>query len=104
MTDTYSDNVGYVDYIYYHAMISDETYALTKKTCNFSRSNSSVSNDCVNLLYYYAPIEFGNIDVYSIYAPACLADLTNSSTNASTVSNRSSPLKKQLLNPVPTTQ
>lgn len=93
VTDTYSDNVGYVDYIYYHAMISDETYALTKKTCSFSRSNSSVSNDCINLLYYYAPIEFGNIDVYSIYAPVCLAD----STNASTV--RSSPLKK-LLNPV----
>lgn len=33
--DFYNDNWGYVKYVYYYVMISDEIYVELKKECNF---------------------------------------------------------------------
>jgi serine carboxypeptidase-like clade 2 len=89
--DAYNDNWGYIEYLYYHAMISDQTYSQMRTVCNFTHDNVPLSDDCIQLLYYQADNEYGAIDPYSIYAPACTS---NTSTNHST-------RKKELLfNPV----
>lgn len=74
--DTYSDNWGYIDFLYYHAMISDQLYAKIKVVCNFQRKNATLSDACVKLLYYNADEEQGEIDPYSVYAPACTSNTT----------------------------
>lgn len=82
VTDSYNDNWGYVKYVYYHAMISDETYAELKKECNFTHQNDPVSHKCIQLLYYEADDEYGNMDPYSIYAPACISNTSANSTGS----------------------
>lgn len=62
-------------------MISDKTYKLIMKSCNF-RSNKT-SDKCDNAMNYAMNHEFGNIDQYSIYTPSCDASKTNTTTKIS---------------------
>jgi hypothetical protein len=50
-----------------------------------------LSDDCIQLLYYQADIEYSAIDPYSIYAPACTSNTSR---------NHSTQKKKLLFNPV----
>jgi serine carboxypeptidase-like clade 2 len=93
--DNYYDNWGYVDFLYYHAMISDELYSQIKVVCNFTKANSTLSDKCIQLLYYDTENEYGRIDPYSVYAPACLSN-TSFGGNSSSLLNLRRP---KLFNP-----
>ncbi|KAK7324016.1 hypothetical protein VNO77_27555 [Canavalia gladiata] len=58
---------GY-DYLWTHALNSDQTHELIQKYCDFTSEN--VTAICVNATRK-ASIEKGNIDFYNIYAPLC---------------------------------
>jgi len=93
--DDYYDNWGYVDFLYYHALISDQLYYRIKVGCNFSKTNLTLSDACVELLYYDTEDEYGRIDPYSVYAPACV-DNTTFGGNATFPARK----KRPLFNPV----
>ncbi|KAH7655701.1 Peptidase S10 serine carboxypeptidase protein [Dioscorea alata] len=57
-----------IDYIWTHALNSDETHEAILSTCNFTSGN--FSEKCYNALIS-ASMEIGNIDGYNIYAPIC---------------------------------
>lgn len=76
VTDNYYDSIGTVTFWWTHSMISDTTYKLILKNCNFSAEKSS--KKCDESVYYAINSEFGDIDQYSIYTPSCMG-LTNSS-------------------------
>ncbi|KAL6216545.1 hypothetical protein ACLB2K_009768 [Fragaria x ananassa] len=62
---------GIVDYLWTHALSSDETNAGIHKYCDFTSENSSdLCDNYVHQLYK----EKGQIDIYNIYAPLCLED------------------------------
>eukprot|EP00253_Pinus_taeda_P020337 PITA_20337 len=59
--DSYSDNVGGIQYLFSHALISNATYNNIINNCNFNQEN--YLGDASN--------EVGNIDPYDIYTPVC---------------------------------
>lgn len=61
--DVERDGLGAADYLWTHALISDETYAPLHK-CLESKNYTNCSFDAA-----YA--EVGDIDPYDIYAPTC---------------------------------
>ncbi|KAL6215519.1 hypothetical protein ACLB2K_014948 [Fragaria x ananassa] len=62
---------GIVDYLWTHALSSDETNAGIHKYCDFTSENSSdLCDNYVHQLYK----EKGHIDMYNIYSPLCLED------------------------------
>ncbi|KAL8037334.1 hypothetical protein ABFX02_11G032600 [Erythranthe guttata] len=69
--DNYYDNVGTVTYWWSHSMISDQTYKLIMKSCNFRSQN--ISQKCDDAVSYAMNHEFGDIDQYSIYTAKCKA-------------------------------
>ncbi|KAF6162478.1 hypothetical protein GIB67_026316 [Kingdonia uniflora] len=71
VTDNYYDGIGTVTYWWSHSMISDGTYQSIMTHCNFKSGNNSES--CDEALTYAMNHEFGDIDQYSIYTPACIA-------------------------------
>ncbi|KAI3815189.1 hypothetical protein L1987_14849 [Smallanthus sonchifolius] len=66
-----TDDKGFNDYLWSHALISDEIY--TKLTQNCSNANTS---DYCNNLEEELGEEIGDIDFYNIYGPTC-TPLTN---------------------------
>ncbi|XVF48400.1 hypothetical protein PTKIN_Ptkin03bG0187100 [Pterospermum kingtungense] len=76
VTDNYYDSIGTVTFWWSHSMISDRTYKSILKYCNFTADKSS--KKCDDAVNYAINHEFGDIDQYSIYTPACLV-LTNNS-------------------------
>lgn len=62
-----NDEAGY-EFMWYHNLISDETYAKFRKACNFSGVESI--HDCTSA-ESDANVEAGHIDLYNIYAPIC---------------------------------
>nr|GMD89018.1 serine carboxypeptidase II-3-like [Ipomoea batatas] len=56
------------DYLWSHALMSDETHAAINKYCDFL--NGNYSDTCIG---YTAQVgnEIGYIDIYNIYAPLC---------------------------------
>lgn len=68
-----TDNNGTFDYMWSHAMISDETYQGLMKYCttpNFNRTKC-------NLMQFAVDEEVGAIDFYNIYGPVCSHSRTN---------------------------
>ncbi|XP_029128792.1 serine carboxypeptidase II-3-like [Cajanus cajan] len=66
--DDVTDTKGLFDYLWTHALNSDETHELIEKYCDFSSRNESTK--CANAKSW-ALIEKGNIDFYNIYGPQC---------------------------------
>lgn len=69
-----TDEIGMYDFLWTHALISDETLYKIHKYCNFSPNASQPPQpEC-----YDASDEVGSdiqdIDIYNIYAPLCLSD------------------------------
>ncbi|KAE9464309.1 hypothetical protein C3L33_03783, partial [Rhododendron williamsianum] len=75
VTDNYHDTVGTVTFWWSHSIISDPTYKSILKNCNFKSDN--LSQQCDDAVNYATNHEFGSIDPYSIYTPACLTSATN---------------------------
>eukprot|EP01018_Ginkgo_biloba_P005851 Gb_09231 [translate_table: standard] len=64
-----TDNRGRNDYVWTHALISDETYDGLQKYCDYS-PNAPESAQC-DTFKEISYAEKGNIDLYNIYAPVC---------------------------------
>nr|CAD1833637.1 unnamed protein product [Ananas comosus var. bracteatus] len=65
-----TDTRGMYDYFWTHALISDEAIGAIHKSCNFSADSGDQSQRCLQAL---ESIQFGNLDIYNIYAPLCLS-------------------------------
>jgi len=63
-----TDYIGTFQYVWSHALISDQLYEQVISTCNGSKFNIGVCNNLEDQVYG----EMGNIDIYSIYAPKCI--------------------------------
>ena len=62
--------LGIYDYLWAHALNSDETNAGIHKYCDSDSGNSSSSSKC-DQYQNQGFDELGNIDLYNIYAPLC---------------------------------
>ncbi|XP_022957332.1 serine carboxypeptidase-like 27 [Cucurbita moschata] len=69
VTDDYHDYVGTFEYWWTHGLISDSTYRLLRRSCDFG-SSQHPSAECKKALTV-AEFEQGNIDPYSIYTRPC---------------------------------
>eukprot|EP01018_Ginkgo_biloba_P005848 Gb_09232 [translate_table: standard] len=70
--NTVTDSRGSIDFLWTHALISDQSYEGILKYCNFSVETQVQSTHCMNFLENGSE-ELGNIDGYNIYAPVCSA-------------------------------
>ncbi|KAL8156256.1 putative serine carboxypeptidase-like 23 [Apium graveolens] len=68
-----TDNNGTFDYMWSHAMISDETYQGLMKYC----TNPNFNRTKCNLIQFAVDTEVGEIDFYNIYGPVCNHSRTN---------------------------
>jgi len=80
--DDETSQKGMYDYWWTHAILSDTTHDAIFKYCNFSSESSSAM--CDNIIIK-AFDEIGNIDIYNIYAPICLTDLSNASATTGSI-------------------
>ncbi len=74
LTDGYSDNLGTIEFYYYHSLISDQTYTTLIQNCNFSVDGpvESVPNPtCDNTVDYAYDVELAEINPYNIYGLNC---------------------------------
>ncbi|CAE6005396.1 unnamed protein product [Arabidopsis arenosa] len=67
--DKHYDSLGSAMYAWSHAMMSDKSYKSILKHCSFTAHKNS--NKC-NWALYFAFIEFGKVNGYSIYSPSCV--------------------------------
>ncbi|KAM7278269.1 hypothetical protein ACFE04_005403 [Oxalis oulophora] len=68
--DDITGTKGMYDYFWTHALISDEANNKINKNCDYTSGN--LSSACDNATNDAAQ-EMGDIDIYNIYAPICLA-------------------------------
>lgn len=74
-TDDYYDDKGLLEYAWSHAVISDQEYEKAKQVCNFKLSDwTSECNAAMAVVF----TKYNEIDIYNIYAPACLLNGTSS--------------------------
>nr|XP_019710268.1 serine carboxypeptidase II-3 isoform X2 [Elaeis guineensis] len=67
-----TDNKGLCDYLWTHALISDETIDAIHKYCNFSPDASNQTNQCYQAVGVVNQV-FDTLDIYNIYAPLCFS-------------------------------
>ncbi|XP_060168278.1 serine carboxypeptidase-like 26 isoform X1 [Lycium barbarum] len=65
-----TDGKGQLDYLWSHALISDETHLGIQQHCE-SKSKSETEIKTCEEFQITAQTELGNIDAYNIYAPVC---------------------------------
>ncbi|KAH0894872.1 hypothetical protein HID58_057301 [Brassica napus] len=76
LMDDFHDRLGLFQYIWSLGFISDQTYSLLKLQCGFeSFIHSSKACDKIQEI---ADKEIGNIDQYSVFTPACIANASQS--------------------------
>lgn len=76
VTEAFYDDTGILEYAWSHAVISDQQYVKAKQVCDFRQFNWS--KKC-NKAMKEVLKEYSKIDIYNIYAPACLLNGTSSS-------------------------
>ncbi|KAF9624052.1 hypothetical protein IFM89_007750 [Coptis chinensis] len=64
-----TDQTGFVEYAWSHAIISDQLYHTILKECDFKRENQTTT--CGLLIRGFLQA-YSDIDIYSIYSPVCL--------------------------------
>ncbi|XP_055815808.1 serine carboxypeptidase-like 26 isoform X2 [Solanum dulcamara] len=84
-----TDEKGQLDYLWSHALISDETHLGIQQHCNTQTETKTCQQ-----LQSTAQTELGNIDPYNIYGPLCSIDNDDSSS-----SKRTKVLKKNGYDP-----
>lgn len=83
--DSSSDDRGLADYAWDHAVISDELYNTIKKECTFP-DNGEENGPCNKAWNdFFEAIQ--DIDIYSLYTPACTDTLANASRSNSSSSS-----------------
>ncbi|KAI3869109.1 hypothetical protein MKX03_006126 [Papaver bracteatum] len=92
--DNYFDSLGTVTYWWSHSMISDHTYQSIISGCNFTIIDNSPSCDAA--ISYAMNHEFGYIDQYSIYTPACRAVLTASNYTTQNIRFKNTLLRRRV--------
>jgi serine carboxypeptidase-like clade 2 len=80
--DSSSDDRGLADYAWDHAVISDEVYGAIKSNCKFS--DDADESDACNSAWNDFFNAMNDIDLYSLYTPAC----TNAMINSTSTSTR----------------
>lgn len=76
LMDDFHDRLGLFQYIWSLGFISDQTYSLLQLQCGFESFIHS-SKPC-NKILEIADKEIGNIDQYSVFTPACVANASQS--------------------------
>ncbi|KAG6433658.1 hypothetical protein SASPL_105273 [Salvia splendens] len=77
-TNDYYDYKGLLEYVWSHAVISDEEFDKAKLACDFKLEHwSGAWNAAMTLVFDH----YNEIDIYNIYAPSCLLNTTSSSDN-----------------------
>ncbi|XP_010447670.1 PREDICTED: serine carboxypeptidase-like 29 [Camelina sativa] len=76
LMDDFHDRLGLFQYIWSLGFISDQTYSLLKLQCGY-QSFIHPSKEC-NKIAEIADKEIGNIDQYSVFTPACVANASQS--------------------------
>lgn len=79
LIDDEDENTGYYDYLWTHALISDEIHQGIIENCNFS-STANVTDICIKYLEQ-AYDKVGDVFPYNIYAPWCSASSNSSVVN-----------------------
>ncbi|EOA34398.1 hypothetical protein CARUB_v10021926mg [Capsella rubella] len=82
-TSDAEDWKGYVDYAWSHAVISDETYGVISRTCNFSSNTTWDVRECKEGVDEIVK-QYHQIDQYSLYTPPCIKSSTLNSTGFKT--------------------
>jgi len=77
--DDETDQKGYVDYAWAHAVISDELYHNITTRCNFKLQNQT--DECYDVLDKLSDA-YDVIDMYSLYTPLCLSNISSTTTKA----------------------
>ncbi|GAB4859906.1 calponin [Ancistrocladus abbreviatus] len=67
--DDATNTVGLYDYLWTHALMSDETHSKIQEYCDFASTNTSI--EC-EISTSRAGEEVGDINIYNIYAPLCV--------------------------------
>lgn len=75
--DESSDDRGLADYAWHHAVISDEVYGAIKKECKFP-DDGNESDKCGQAWNDFFRV-MRDIDLYSLYTPACTDAMANAS-------------------------
>ncbi|XP_030473194.1 serine carboxypeptidase-like 31 isoform X1 [Syzygium oleosum] len=76
-TSDAEDWMGLVDYAWSHAVISDETHKVIRKTCDFTSNNTWSNDDCSEAVYELLE-QYKQIDIYSLYTSTCIGDSASS--------------------------
>ncbi|VVB14761.1 unnamed protein product [Arabis nemorensis] len=74
-TSEAEDWKGWVDYAWSHAVISDETYGVISKFCNFSSNTTWDIKECKDGVDEVLK-QYHEIDTYSLYTPTCIRNST----------------------------
>ncbi|WVZ03196.1 hypothetical protein V8G54_024002 [Vigna mungo] len=77
--DDETDQKGYVDYAWNHAVISDGLYHNITTKCNFKLENKTA--ECNEYLDKLSDA-YDVIDMYSLYTPLCLSNISSTTTKA----------------------
>ncbi|CAN8245078.1 unnamed protein product [Cochlearia groenlandica] len=71
LTSYAEDWIGWVDYAWSHAVISDETYGTIKRSCNFTSTTTWEVQECKDGIDEILK-QYKEIDQFSLYTPICL--------------------------------
>ncbi|XP_042485175.1 serine carboxypeptidase II-2 [Macadamia integrifolia] len=77
LTNDFTDHMGIFQFMWSAGLISDQSYNLLNRYCDFE--SFIHSSDQCNKILDIANEEVGNIDPYSIYTPACTGNYSSSS-------------------------
>ncbi|KAL3651652.1 hypothetical protein CASFOL_004654 [Castilleja foliolosa] len=80
-----TDNIGMWKYWASHALITDNLANQGIKDC--ANSTTTGTSDKCNRAWDEGYKEFGNIDIYNIYAPICLSNLTDTTPKITSIFN-----------------
>ncbi|KAL3651665.1 hypothetical protein CASFOL_004667 [Castilleja foliolosa] len=80
-----TDDIGQLNYLASHALISDDLLNQFMEDCLIS--SSTFNSDKCDKDYDELDKEFGNIDVYNIYAPICLSNVTDTKPKITSIFN-----------------
>ncbi|KAL5721505.1 Serine carboxypeptidase-like 35 [Ranunculus cassubicifolius] len=64
-----TDSLGFIEYAWSHAIISDQLYHSIISNCDFNKDNQT-SNCSLSVRNFYKAYQ--DIDIYSIYTPVCV--------------------------------
>ena len=74
-----TDSVGFVEYAWSHAIISDKLYQDIRTDCaNFSHPTSTQCNDHLRDFFD----AFSGIDIFNLYSPVCLLNFSAAATSS----------------------